>query len=78
VRQLTKHDVNKLSVAKLKELLPFEVVGDGEVAFVCHDVNNVEAKPKAKHDVNTMTELPLSKHKQAEGMTAQLANYVPY
>lgn len=52
MRRLSKHDVNKLSVAKLKEMLPFEVVADGEVAFVAYDVNRLEEKPKANHDVN--------------------------
>ena len=52
MRRLSKHDVNKLSVAKLKEMLPFEVVADGEVAFVAYDVNRLEEKPKASHDVN--------------------------
>ena len=52
MRQISKHDVNKLSVAKLKEMLPFEVVADGEVIFVACDVNKLNPKPKASHDVN--------------------------
>ena len=48
MRQISKHDVNKLSVAKLKEMLPFEVVADGEVIFVACDVN----KLNPSHDVN--------------------------
>ena len=42
MRQLSKHDVNKLSVAKLKELLPFQITADGEViasVIPAHDVN---------------------------------------
>ena len=57
MRQITKHDVNKLSVAKLKEMLPFEVVADGKIIFVACDVN----KLKATHDVNklaTMSDKP--------------------
>ena len=50
MRQISKHDVNKLSVAKLKEMLPFEVVADGKVIFVACDVNKLN--PKASHDVN--------------------------
>ena len=48
MKQITKHDVNKLSVAKLKEMLPFEVVADGEVIFVACDVNKLNHK--ASHD----------------------------
>jgi hypothetical protein len=36
----------------LKELLPFEVVADGEVVFVAYDVNRVKEAPEANHDVN--------------------------
>ena len=50
MRQISKHDVNKLSVAKLKEMLPFEVVADGEVIFVACDVNKLNPKPA--HDVH--------------------------
>ena len=50
MRRISKHDVNKLSVAKLKEMLPFEVVADGEVIFVACDVNKLNHK--ASHDVN--------------------------
>ena len=52
MRQISKHDVNKLSVAKLKAMLPFEVVADGEVIFVACDVNKLNPKLKAAHDVN--------------------------
>ena len=50
MRRISKHDVNKLSVAKLKAMLPFEVIADGEVIFVACDVNKLN--PKASHDVN--------------------------
>ena len=53
MKQITKHDVNKLSVAKLKEMLPFEVVADGEVIFVACDVNKLNPKPS--HDVNKLS-----------------------
>ena len=67
MNRLSKHDVNKLSIAKLKELLPCEVLADGEVVFVAYDVNRVMEKPTSGHDVNKkLTELPLSKHKQAQ------------
>ena len=54
MKQITKHDVNKLSVAKLKEMLPFEVVADGKIIFVACDVNKLNPKPKASHDVNKL------------------------
>ena len=54
MRQISKHDVNKLSVAKLKEMLPFEVIADGEVIFVACDVNKLEETHKARHDVNKL------------------------
>jgi hypothetical protein len=65
MNRLSKHDVNKLGVAKLREMLPFILVSDGEDVALVSDVNNVEDKPKTGHDVNRVTELPLSKHKQA-------------
>ena len=58
MRQISKHDVNKLSVAKLKEMLPFEVVADGEVIFVACDVNKLEETHKASHDVNKLNPKP--------------------
>ena len=64
MKQISKHDVNKLSVIKLKEMLPFEVVADGEVVFVAYDVNRLESTPKATHDVNR---LRFSKDAQAKG-----------
>ena len=52
MKQITKHDVNKLSVAKLKEMLPFEVIADGKIIFVACDVNKLNHK--ASHDVNKL------------------------
>ena len=54
MKQITKHDVNKLSIAKLKEMLPFEVVADGKIIFVACDVNKLEETHKARHDVNKL------------------------
>lgn len=60
MNSISKHDVNKLTVAELKELLPFEVVADGEVVFVAHDVNRLNTvgarHDKASHDVNKAEE----------------------
>jgi hypothetical protein len=56
-------------------MLPFEVMADGEVVFVAYDVNSVVEPPKANTKCDKLTELPLSKHKQATGMTARLAQW---
>jgi len=56
MRQISKHDVNKLSVAKLKAMLPFEVIADGKVIFVAHDVNKLTPSSKAAHDVNKLAD----------------------
>jgi hypothetical protein len=71
VKQLTKHQLNKLTAKELKDMLPFEITSDGEtIAAVIPscDVNKLQPKletsSKPAHDVN---ELPLSKHKQAQG-----------
>ena len=91
MRQLSKHDVNKLSVAKLQELVPFEITADGEAVLVVHDVNTVASISPRKQSVNRtgfrtmsseeghaikqrlepkLTELPLSKKKQAAGVSS--------
>ena len=67
--------------SRIEEWLPCELVRDGEVIALM-------LPPNASHDVrqpieratksDKLTELPLSKHKQAQGQTAQLASYVPY
>ena len=68
MRQLSKHDVNKLSIAKLLELLPVEITNDGVVVAIISDVNNVDDKPKAKHDVNNVSLYGrFSKEAQASG-----------
>jgi len=63
---ISKHDVNKLSIAELRTLLPFEVMSDGEVVFVAYDVNrlkeNTPAQSKASHDVNILKGQPEAKH----------------
>lgn len=76
MKQLTKHDLNKLTAKELKDMLPFIITSDNEpiaaVIPVC-DINKLQPKlessPKLAHaegkDVNN--ELPLSKHKQAQG-----------
>ena len=65
MNRLSKHDVNKLSMSKLLDLLPFVITNDGvSVALVC-DVNNVHSD-KADPDIYKLTELPLAKTKQAK------------
>ena len=66
MKQITKHNVNRLSVVKLREMAPFEITDDGEAVLVVYDVNKLDGKPKASHDVNKLTELPYSKGRQAK------------
>ena len=81
MKQLTKHDVNRLTAKELRSRLPFEIVSDGKVIAavipVC-DVNKLAYEQtqgqKPAHDVNKLEhplehpgELPLSKRKQAQG-----------
>jgi hypothetical protein len=57
--KLSKHDVNKLSIAELVKLLPVELTSDGEVVALIQDVNIVEVKvkpnSKANYDVNKLS-----------------------
>ena len=58
MRQLSKHDVNKLTVSELKELLPFELMSDGEAIALVSDVNILEPTLEANHDVNRLRRRP--------------------
>ena len=52
---LSKHDVNRLTMSKLLNLLPCEVTDDGKPVAVIlpyHDVNKLSPSPEANHDVN--------------------------
>lgn len=79
MKQLTKHDVNKLTTKELQDSLPFLVISDGEViaAMVpACDVNRLENCTSSGSDVNKgglrpITELPLSKKRQAEGRLSE-------
>ena len=67
MNRLSKHDVHKLSTAKLRDKMPFELTSDGEVIAVVYDVHTTV---KANHDVHTtknITELAFSKRAQASG-----------
>ena len=74
MRQISKHDVNKLCVAKLKGMLPFEVVADGKIIFVACDVNKpTHDVRQPSHDVNklaTMSDklIPKASHDVNKGM----------
>ena len=70
MRQISKHDVNKLTAREMKARLPFQIVSDGEVIAVvlpAYDVNKLGQATKANHDVNKASELKFSKAKQAAG-----------
>jgi len=80
LKQITIKQLRQLRSATIRDSIPFELVSDGEVlgVLIAHDVplaNKVSTK--TSHDV-PLADLPLSKKKQAAGMTAQFANYVPY
>lgn len=78
MKQLSKHQVNKLTAKELQKLLPFQILSDGEVIAVVLPVTDVtllkKKSPKDKHRTVKVTplikqqkELPLSKQKQARG-----------
>ena len=69
MKQLTKHNVNKLTAKEIEERLPFQLVSDGRVFAVVlpmKDVTKTKSRPKHSANVSrTNGELPLSKQKQA-------------
>ena len=74
MRQITKHDVNKLTASQLKAKLPFQIVSNDEIIAVVlpvHDVNKLNQKREASHDVNKASELRFSKSKQVSGKLSQ-------
>ena len=62
MRQLSKHEVNKLTAKALTEQLPFEITNDGEVIAVVWSPGDVTNTVVARH----IDELPFSKSKQAK------------
>jgi len=81
MKQLNKHDVNKLTASQLKAKLPFEIVSDGEVIAivpVAHDVNKAEfvqfpIKPntKTRYRIGKANELRFSKSRQASALLSR-------
>ena len=81
MKQITIRELRRLaSATSLREAMPCEVTSDGEVIgyLVPRMEHDVRQPTKATTKCDKLTELPLSKHKQAQGQTAQLASYVPY
>ena len=70
MKQLSKHDVNKLTASELVKEIPFELVSDGKVIAMVCDVNRLEKDSKASHDVNR---LKFSKDAQAKGRLSDLS-----
>jgi hypothetical protein len=73
VKQLSKHELNKLTAKELKEKIPFQVTVDNEVIAVVlpmKDVHLLQQSPKAtpKNKQLPSRELPLSKHRQAQNL----------
>ena len=63
MRQLSKHDVNKLTAGALTEQLPFQITNDGEVIAIVWSPNDVTNVVVDRH----LGELRFSKSKQAKG-----------
>lgn len=74
MKRLSKHDLHKLTAKQLREKAPFVVVSDGEDIVAVVPISDIK-KVQKSHDVNreiprlkeNLRELPLSKHKQAQG-----------
>ena len=66
MRQITKHDVNKLTASQLKAKLPFQIVSDGEIIAVVlpvYDVNKASYDVnRAGHDVNKLNQKREASH----------------
>ena len=69
MKQLSKHDLNKLTAKELKERLPFQITVDNEVIAVVLPMEDIskfelpETPSKGK-----LEELPLSKSRQAHNL----------
>ena len=81
MKQLSKHQLNKMTASEIKEAVPFQLVSDGEVfAVVLAMTEASKIKPPHKiaflapeDKMPKLRELPLSKHKQAKGELSQNA-----
>ena len=76
VKVITFRELQRLTVKEIQSYGELVITVDGKDCFKLVPVDSQPAKRATLTD--KLTELPLSKHRQAEGMTAQLANYVPY
>ena len=78
LKQITIRELRRLaSATSLREAMPCEVTSDGEVIgyLVPHMSHDVRQPTKATTKCDKLTELPLSKKKQAAGMTAQFSRF---
>jgi len=81
MKQLNKHDVNKLTAVELKAKLPFEMISDSDVIAVvlpAYDVNKAEfvqfpIKPntKTRYRIGKANELRFSKSRQASALLSR-------
>ena len=65
MKQLSKHELNKLPVKELRKIIPVQITSDGEVfavIFPAKEARQIQL-PKTKEK---LAELPLSKHRQAQ------------
>ena len=65
MKQLSKHQVNKLTVKELEAKLPFQIVADGKVFAVVLPAKEF-SKPQLPETKGKLQELPLSKKRQVE------------
>jgi len=78
LKQITIRELRRLaSATSLREAMPCEVTSDGEVIgyLVPHMSHDVRQTSTRDTKCDKLTELPLSKKKQAAGMTAQLSRF---
>jgi hypothetical protein len=65
MKQLSKHELNRLTVKELKEKIPFHIMADGEVFAIVLPAKEV-SEPQFPKRKGKLSELPLSKKRQAE------------
>ena len=65
MKQLSKHDVNKLTAKQLQKQLPFQIVSDNEVIAVVLPMKDMMLRPSPTKD---LPDLPFSKHRQAKNL----------
>jgi hypothetical protein len=69
MKQLSKHELNRLTAKELKEKIPFQVTVDNEVIAVVLPMKDLSKfKLPETPSKGKLQELPLSKHRQAQNL----------